>query len=486
MPSTATEPAHDDPRPPVWEAPSVSRAGGAGSVRGGLDAIVEVPGSKSLTNRLLVLAALADGPGVLRGALRSRDADLMIAGLRSMGTTVTEGDVPSTLHVTPAPVSGGATVDCGLAGTVMRFLPPVAALASGPVRFDGDAGARVRPMGPVLDGLRSLGVRVDDGAPLGGEPGHLPFTVVGHGSVRGGAVDVDASASSQFVSGLLLAAARFDQGLVLRHTGRTLPSLPHIEMTVAVLRDAGVAVDDSRDAIWQVAPGPIAARDLQVEPDLSNAAPFLAAALIVGGRVSVTGWPTSTTQPGALLPDLLTRMGGAAELRDGVLTVTGSGEIHGIDVDLRAAGELAPNIAALAALAGSPSRLRGIAHLRGHETDRLAALATEITRLGGRCEQTSDGLVITPRPLHGAVFRTYHDHRMATSGAMLGLRVPGVQVEDVATTAKTLPGFTGLWDRMLGLPGTTAGTTAGTTTGTAAGTAADRDSCGAAATVGAP
>ncbi|MFC8600417.1 3-phosphoshikimate 1-carboxyvinyltransferase, partial [Isoptericola sp. NPDC057191] len=281
-------------------------------------------------------------------------------------------------------------------------------------------------------------------------PTHLPFTVHGTGRVAGGAVDVDASASSQFVSALLLAGARFERGLTLRHIGTTLPSVPHIAMTVATLRDAGVEVDDSRDGIWQVSPGPVAARDVRVEPDLSNAAPFLAAALVGGGTVRVPGWPTETTQPGGLLPDLFTRLG-AEVRRDGdVLAVTGTGAVRGVDLDLRAAGELAPTFAVLAALADSPSRLRGIAHLRGHETDRLAALATEITRLGGRAEETRDGLVITPRPLHGGLFRTYADHRMATSAALLGLAVPGVRVENVATTAKTLPGFDALWLRMLG------------------------------------
>ncbi|WP_265521859.1 3-phosphoshikimate 1-carboxyvinyltransferase [Oerskovia flava] len=433
--SPAAAPQPSDPSTDDWAAPTATAA---------LDATVEVPGSKSLTNRLLVLAALADGPGVLRGALRSRDADLMIAALRSLGTGVTEGAAPSELHVTPAPLHGPAAVDCGLAGTVMRFLPPVAALATGEVAFDGDPGARVRPMGPVLAALQALGVTIE------GTPTTLPFTLTGRGHVRGGSVDIDASASSQFVSGLLLAAARYDQGLTVRHTGRTLPSMPHIDMTVEVLRQVGVQVDDSRPAIWRVEPGPIAARDVQVEPDLSNAGPFLAAALVAGGTVRVPGWPTSTTQPGAMLADLLTTMGGTAELTGDVMTVRGTGEVRGIDVDLHECGELAPTIAALAALADSPSRLRGIAHLRGHETDRLAALSTEITRLGGQAEQTHDGLVITPRPLHGGLVRTYHDHRMATSGALLGLRVAGVTVEDVGTTAKTLPGFTGLWSRMLG------------------------------------
>lgn len=434
--SSTTAPA------PTWEAPLAGAP---------LDATVEVPGSKSLTNRLLVLAALADGPGTLRGALRSRDADLMIGALRALGAGIEEGDHPSTLHVTPGRVTGDTDVDTGLAGTVMRFLPPVAALADGPVRFDGDPEARVRPMLPVLAALRTLGIAVHD--PSGSDdtlPTHLPFTVEGRGSVPGGAVDVDASESSQFVSGLLLAAARFERGLTLRHIGATLPSLPHIEMTVATLRDVGVVVDDSRDGMWDVSPGPITARDVRVEPDLSNAAPFLASALVAGGTVRVPGWPTLTTQPGTMVPELLERMGGSYTLADGVLSVTGTGAVHGIDVDLHAAGELAPTIAALAALADSPSRLRGIAHLRGHETDRLAALAREITRLGGQAEETRDGLVITPRPLRGDVVRTYADHRMATSAALLGLRVPGVLVENVGTTAKTLPDFTGMWLDMLG------------------------------------
>lgn len=410
-----------------------------------LDATVDVPGSKSLTNRYLVLAALAVGPGRLRGALRSRDTLLMAGALATLGVGVADGADGDWL-ITPAPLHGPAAIECGLAGTVMRFLPAVAALADGPVHFDGDEGARVRPMGPVLTALRALGVGISES----GAVGHLPFTVAGHGTVRGGSVDIDASASSQFVSGLLLAAARFEQGLTVRHTGTTLPSLPHIEMTVQLLRDAGVTVDDSRPAIWRVAPGPIAARDVRVEPDLSNAAPFLAAALVAGGTVRVPGWPTATTQPGALLPQILERMGARVRLDGDVLAVTGTGVVHGLELDLRAAGELAPTIAALAALADSPTRLRGIAHLRGHETDRLAALATEITRLGGQAEQTSDGLVITPRALRSGTVRTYQDHRMATAGALLGLRVAGVRVENIATTAKTLPGFVGLWQRMLG------------------------------------
>lgn len=416
----------------TWHAPVAERA---------LDAVVDVPGSKSLTNRYLVLAALADGPGVLHGALASRDTALMAAGLSALGARVDRDGTTWRIE----PLTGGvdpAEVDCGLAGTVMRFLPPVAALTGRRTSFDGDTQARVRPMGPVLDALRDLGVIVEDEG-----RGTLPFAVTG--PIGGGTVDLDASGSSQFVSGLLLAAARMPEGLLVRHTGRTLPSLPHIAMTVDVLRGAGVQVDDGRPEIWHVTPGPIHARAVRVEPDLSNAAPFLCAALVVGGTVRVPGWPAATTQPGAVLPELLTAMGGSARLDGDTLVVTGTGEVHGIDVDLRAAGEIAPTIAALATLADSPTRLRGIGHIRGHETDRLAALATEITRLGGQAEQTHDGLVITPRPLHGAVVETYHDHRMATAGALIGLRVRGVEVRDVATTRKTLPDFVGMWTGML-------------------------------------
>ena len=413
-----------------------------------LDATVLVPGSKSLTNRALPLAALAAEPTTIRGALRSRDADLMIAALRALGTGIEIADGGTSLHVTPAPLRGPAEIDCGLAGTVMRFLPAIAALADGPVTLDGDPAARVRPMGPVLAGLARLGVRVtsDDG----GEPRHLPVTVHGAGTVVGGEVEIDASASSQFVSGLLLAAPRFEAGLTLHHVGEVLPSQPHIDMTIAVLRERGVDVDDIAPGKWRVEPGPIAGGEVVVEPDLSNAGPFLAAALVAGGTVRVPYWPSATTQPGALLPDLLERMGARTELSGGVLSVTGTGPVAPITVDLGLAGELAPTIAALAALAHGESRLTGIAHLRGHETDRLAALVAEIRRLGGHAEELPDGLLIRGGGLHGAVVETYHDHRMATFAAVVGLAVEGVEIIDIATTSKTLPDFPQMWADMLG------------------------------------
>ena len=387
---------------------------------GPIDATVALPGSKSLTNRYLVLAALAGGTSRLRRPLRSRDTLLMAAGLAALGASVE--DTPGVdgagddWLVTPQELTGPAEIDCGLAGTVMRFLPPVAALARGPVRFDGDPRARVRPMGPVIAALRALGVRIDDEGRDG-----LPFVVEGGGSVRGGTVRIDASASSQFVSALLLAAARFDEGIVVRHVGRDIPSTPHVVMTVEALRDAGVVVDDGEAEVWRVAPGPVGALDVQVEPDLSNAAPFLAAAAVTGGRVRIPGWPQYTTQAGDALRDLLDAMGAEVTLDPDGLTVRGSGELFGIDADLHAAGELAPVVAALAALAESPSHLHGIAHLRGHETDRLSALARELGGLGCDVTELADGLAITPRPLHGGVFATYDDHRLATAAAVVGL-----------------------------------------------------------------
>lgn len=433
--------------PGPWPAPTAP---------GPLSARLSLPGSKSLTNRELVLSAIASGPSTLRAPLHSRDTALMIQALRALGTSIEElsGDnaYGPDLLITPAELSGGTSIDCGLAGTVMRFLPPVAALALGPVAFDGDTAARNRPMRTTIDSLRALGVDVsDDGR------GKLPFSLYGTGSVDGGEIEVDASASSQFVSGLLLAGARFTNGLILRHTGEALPSLAHIEMTIATLARRGVVVENPEPGVWVVPAGPIAGIDVAIEPDLSNAGPFLGAALVAGGSVTVTGWPKETTQVGAEMASILRDMGGEVvfvETGDGLgdLTVTGTGSLRGIRLDN--ASELAPTIAALAALADSETVLSGIGHLRGHETDRLAALATEINALGGDVTETEDGLIIRPRALHGGLWHSYEDHRIATAGAIIGLAVPGVEIDDIATTAKTLPQFPELWlGPTLGLSG---------------------------------
>jgi 3-phosphoshikimate 1-carboxyvinyltransferase len=413
-----------------WPAPAA-----AGPVRG----VVAVPGSKSVTNRALLLAALSGGPATVAGAPPTRDTALMVDALRALGVPMTVEGERVTVDRFDG-MRGGGSVDCGLAGTVMRFVPPAAALADGPVRFDGDPRARERPMDTVLNALRTLGARIDGAS--------LPFTLHGAGGLPGGEVVIDASASSQFVSGLLLSGARYDKGVTVVHDGKPVPSLPHIDMSVAMLRSAGVDVDDEEPNTWRVAPGPVAARDWAVEPDLSNAAVFLAAAAVTGGEVTVAGWPEHSTQPGAEILPVLEQFG-ATVLPGGI---RGPDTLTGVDVDLHDVGELTPTIAAVAALASTPSHLRGVAHLRGHETDRLAALAAELTAVGGDVEETADGLVIRPAPLRAGdrPWRAYADHRMATAGALVGLVVPGVLIDDVACTAKTIPDFPGRWTALVG------------------------------------
>jgi 3-phosphoshikimate 1-carboxyvinyltransferase len=417
---------------PVWTTPYRSTP---------VDAVVSLPGSKSITARALVLAALADGPSRLVRPLRARDADLMAAGLRALGTEIVEDGAD--LLVTPRHLHGPASVDAGLAGTVLRFLPPVAALTDGAVTVDGDERLRDRPNAGLIAALRTLGVQIDDAG-----RGKAPFTVHGTGRVRGGVVDVDASESSQIVSGLLLAAARFDEGIDLRLTGG-VPSMPHVEMTVTTLREHGVEVV-ATDRGWRVSPGPIAALERVVEPDLSNAAPFLAAALVTGGRVTVRDWPEVTTQPGAQLDRLFSKMGAEATRTPEGLQVTGAGAIRPLVADLAEVGELTPVLAALCALADGPSRLTGIGHLRGHETDRLQALDEVLTAVGARVEQLPDGLVIEPGPRRPALLDSYADHRMVHAAAVLGLAIEGVQAGNPGAVAKTLPDFQERWAGLLG------------------------------------
>ncbi len=414
-----------------WEAPTA-----AGPVR----ADVAVPGSKSLTARLLVLAALAEGPSVLRAPLRARDTELMAAALRALGPMVEAGS--DDWYVEPAPLRGPAHLDVGNAGTVARFLPAVAALAAGDVTIDGDPRVRERPLGALLVALEQLGAR------LSGTAG-LPVTVSGLGGLRGGAVTLDASATSQFVSGLLLAAPRMQEGVTVRHVGPPLPSAPHLQMTVAQLRQSGAVVDDTRPDTWRVQPGPLHGRDAVVEPDLSSASAFVAAALATGGCVTLRGWPTTTSQPGRLLPGLLEAMGAMTALTPDGLRVTGGSRLLGLDADLADYGEAVPTLTALAVLAETPSRLRGVAHLRGQETDRLRALAQELGRLGARVTETADGLAVTPAPLSGALLDPRGDHRLAMAYAVAGLVVPGVRVRDIATVGKTVPDFVARWTGML-------------------------------------
>ncbi|MFC6326375.1 3-phosphoshikimate 1-carboxyvinyltransferase [Microbacterium koreense] len=416
---------------------------------GDLHAVVTVPGSKSLTNRELILSALAEGPSRLTAPLHSDDSARMIVALRALGVEIDlvpgAGDYGDDIVVTPTwPLRGDTTVDCGQAGTVMRFAAPLGGFADGDIVLTAHESALHRPMGAMITALRDVGVDIDDGGTWS-----LPFSVRGHGHVRGGEVTIDASASSQFVSGLLLSAPHFDVGLHLVHSGERLPSMPHIDMTVEALAHRGVHVERPSIGEWIVPAGPIRGKEVAIEPDLSNAAPFLAAAMVAGGSVGVTGWPPHSTQPGHMLGDILTLMGGRTHRRGGVLTVSAGSGIHGVDLDLSSAGELTPTLFALAAFADSPTTLYGIGHIRGHETDRIAALVGNLRALGGEAHELDDGIRIVPKPLHGGVWHAHHDHRMATAGAVIGLAVPGVEVDDIGTTAKTIPEFPEIWQRML-------------------------------------
>ncbi|MDX2377074.1 3-phosphoshikimate 1-carboxyvinyltransferase [Microbacterium sp. LRZ72] len=435
--SPAAAAAEHSPSP--WSAPPAA---------GPLHATLALPGSKSLTGRELVLAALAEGPSRLTAPLHSQDSARMIEALTALGVRVDEvegtGRYGGDLVVTPpTTLAGSTTIDCGQAGTVMRFVTPLAGFARGDVEFTAHASALHRPMGEMVHALREVGVDVDDGGRWA-----LPFTVRGRGHVRGGEVHIDASRSSQFVSGLLLAAARFDVGIHLMHTGDRLPSIPHIDMTIECLAHRGAHVEKPAPNEWVLAPGPLRAKDIAIEPDLSNAAPFLAAAMVAGGSVSVTGWPAHSTQPGALLTDILHRAGARLSRTPEALTLTGDG-VRAFDIDLSAAGELAPTLVGLAALADGPSTVTGIGHIRLHETDRIRALVDGINALGGDARELPDGIRVVPRPLSGGLWRSHHDHRMATTGALIGLAVPGVQIDDLGVTAKTLPQFEQLWNEML-------------------------------------
>lgn len=407
-------------------------------------ATVSVPGSKSETNRALVLAAVSHAPSTITGGLDARDTQLMRAALRRLGVKIE--DSRQTWHVTPpSEFTAGGGIDCGLAGNVMRFVPALAALADGETGFGGDEQALVRPMLPLLTALEDIGAGVrDDGA-----AGHLPFTITGREDLPGGPVILDSSTSSQYISGLLMAAPRFARGLDLRHVGDPVPSMPHIAMTITMLRERGVDIDDSEPDRWVVQPGPVQAIDQIIEPDLSNAAVFLAAAAITGGVVTVPRWPLESNQPGSVIAEILATVGAQVEHGPEGLTVRGTGHLAPLDIDLSAASELTPVVAAIAAVAPGASTIRGVAHIRGHETDRLKALAVELNNLGSHVSERDDGLTIHPRLLHGGLWRTYADHRMAHAGALLGLLVDEISLDDISCTSKTMPEFEDLWLDML-------------------------------------
>lgn len=433
-----------------WEAPFI---GAVGNQKRIIDATITIPGSKSVTNRALILAAISQTPSRLRKPLSSRDTDLMVKGLRSLGCKIEEikTDEGFDYVITPAKLLGPTQIDVGNAGTVMRFLPPIAALANGLIHFDGDARSHERPLGPVITALEQLGISIEHGNKY-----RLPLTINGSGKIAGGVIEIDASASSQFVSALLLLGPATENGITVKHVGKSLPSQPHIDMTIQMLQQFGGEVEVVGNSTWIVKPAKLMGQDLVIEPDLSNAAPFMAAAMICGGAITIKDWPMKTTQPGDQLREIFSKMGAQITFTDKGLQVKGSGEISGIDIDLHDVGELTPSIAAVAALASSASTLRNIGHLRLHETDRLTALATEINKLGGDITETHTDLIIKPKPMSTNItgnkpyiFNSYEDHRMATAGAIIGLAVEGVIVENIETTKKTLPDFPGLWQQML-------------------------------------
>ena len=426
-----------------WSAPF---RGGLTSVGEPINAKISIPGSKSATNRALILAAIAKTPSRLRKPLSSRDADLMVKGLQSLGCKIDEIKTAQGFdyQITPQKLTGPTQIDVGNAGTVMRFLPPIASLATGLIHFDGDARSHERPLEPVIKALEQLGASIEHGNKY-----RLPLTINGSGGIKGGEVEVDASASSQFISALMLLGPATKNGLTIRNIGKSLPSMPHIEMTIQMLRQFGATVEVNENS-WTVRSGDLSGQDLTIEPDLSNAAPFMAAAMICGGSVEILDWPKSTSQPGDQLREIFAKMGARIEQNNEGLKISGSGKINGIDIDLHNVGELTPSIAAVAALASTPSTLRGIAHLRLHETDRLAALANEINNLGGDVTEGPGELLIKPAKLIASqIFKSYEDHRMATAGAIIGLAVKDLIVENIETTKKTLPNFPGMWQEML-------------------------------------
>ena len=422
--------------PHNWSAPSAKRP---------IHSTVSIPGSKSATNRAFVLAALGDSISKIHKPLLARDTELMLQALEKLGCTITRSN--EIIEITPMNrVHQDLAIDVGLAGTVMRFVPPLAALTAGVVHFDGDQRARNRPMKTLIDSLKALKISVDDDS-----SGSLPFSIVSDGNVQGGEITIDASESSQFISALLLAGAKFSNGLTIKHVGNKLPSLPHIEMTIDMLNQVGVKVSSIEKNSWKIDPTIIKSKDWLIEPDLSNAGPFIAAAMVTKGEVTITDWPQNTTQAGNAWIEILTKMGAQVVLSEKGLTVSHSGDIKGIDFDLSDVGELTPVLASIAVLAKSNSSLTGISHLRGHETDRLAALVENIKAIGGDAEEIADGLIIRPKKLPGGLWKSFDDHRMATAGAVIGLVVEGILVDDIKTTSKTLPDFENMWTSLVGV-----------------------------------
>jgi len=397
------------------------------------DATVRVPGSKSITNRALLAAAMAEGTSTLTGALVADDTEAMVDAARALGATV-DGD-DSTLTVTGtagAPPGHEASVFARQAGTVARFVPAVAAASGGAARIDGSAQLRSRPMAPLLDALRRLGAVVEEH----GAPGHLPVVV--KGPLTGRSTTLPGDASSQFLSGLLLAGPLLSEGLDV-HLTTDLVSRPYAAMTAAVMRAFG-ATADVGDRTFRVAGGGYRSAVYAVEPDASAASYFFAAAAITGGRVRVDGLGRASIQGDIAFTDVLARMGASVTVLDDATEVKG-GELRGVDIDLGQLSDTAPTLAVVAALATSPTRVRGIGFIRTKESDRIGAVVQELRKCGADATEEPDGFVVRPGELHPAVIDPHDDHRLAMAFALLGLRVPGIEIANPECVAKTFPTY---------------------------------------------
>ena len=402
------------------------------------DAVVRLPGSKSITNRALVCAALASGETTLAGALFADDTEAMTEAVRSLGADVSCHPEEALVRVrgTDGTVgaSGGTVIDARMSGTTGRFLAPVAALSQHQVTIDGHAQLRARPFGDLVDALRGLGVAVD--SPSGGDG--LPLRV--RGPLRSGEATVAADRSSQFLSGLMLAGPLVPGGLTLRVDGRAV-SRSYVEMTAAVMRSFGAVVELASDAVRVEGGRYSSPGRFVVEPDASSASYFWAAAAVTGGTVRVDGLGADSIQGDARFAWLLEAMGASVATADGCTQVTG-GALRGIDVDLCDMSDTAPTLAVVASLADSPTTVEGIGFVRGKESDRIAAVVTELRRCGVHARELADGFAVEPgAALAGARIRTYDDHRVAMAFAVLGLVVPGIRIENPGCVAKTFPGF---------------------------------------------
>lgn len=419
-----------------WHAPTIN---------GAINSTLEIPGSKSATNRAFVLAALGNKNSIITNPLFARDTNLMLEALEKLGCNVVKKS--NSVEISPMKKDHSEiSIDVGLAGTVMRFVPPLAALSSGTSHFDGDERARNRPMKTLIESLKKLNVKVIDN-----HQGKLPFSIISDGQITGGEIEIDASESSQFISALMLVGAKFNNGLTIKHVGQNLPSAPHIEMTIEMLKEVGVKTNQINATTWRIDNQTINSRNWVVEPDLSNAGPFLAAAMVTKGEIKINDWPLQTTQAGNSWIEILSLMGANIQLNSKQLILKNDSEIKGINYNLNDVGELTPVLVAISLFANSKSEFTGISHLRGHETDRLAALVENITAIGGDAKETEDGLIINPKQLHGGVWKAFDDHRMATAGAVIGLKVKDIYVDDIATTSKTLPNFEEMWNKMVNL-----------------------------------